>query len=874
MNDQSILHQGKSKGKRPAGVNQEQIDKGIRVEHEHTDDPRVARKIVYDHLSEGDPQYYDHLDEMEKKYAVKGFLFKVASLLKAMFQTAPAHSIVAGQSVEVPGETKAKSGNYKKGHIKLHGMDISIENPIGSFRQGKGRDGKVWKNEMKADYGYIKGTVGHDKDHLDVFIKPHYAGDEKWVHVVNQVDPQTRKFDEHKVMIGYSTNLEAIEGYKSNYSPGWNGFGYVTVIPIDVFKNWAYDAKNGPRKGELTPEDVVRRGLEMNIPIIKAYITQQAHVAHRGGKLVPIRESRQFHRLDAARPIQAGDRIQANIPTDMLHDASKDKALPSETHDRINGELTQHARNQFPLLAAMDQEEVRNSLKPMLAEKRYELIDKEFRAIHPESYRVTAKVQDITITPEGTRSVNFSHEGKRYSLPETSIEKVTPPKTTEIPADTKVVTGPEAGPIKEMVRSKITALREEQERHDEAKERKFIELREGQLSPADKLVIDAMNGPAARWSDRFWTKTFTFMRGAMDKDEARSETYIALLEASKTWREGEGKLFSSWAHPYVMRRLRSIMLRYANAVDISQQDYLRAKKLASDAAKETYLGEDQVKTIDRNTSDLFTAEVGGDLSKLSNSFRKRRMEEIRQGLIDNAFAAEREKYGQLPTYTEAEGTEGEFDTNAKKTALRNRNLSAYVTTLLRESGSLLSQELSKVLTLPETLALKLRAVGYEYTDIGAVLAHYNATGVIPDVTPGYDPVTKGPQTKNAISIPPNLYLRNEIARAEQEIKKFDVSKLTSDERTVYDLMRAPDGSLRSGREIERLAPLSLRQVQKHLKTINDMVGMTEGESGKTFDLGKFHYEKAIEKINSSKRYDSIKGIARDYLEEIGYANRE
>jgi hypothetical protein len=45
---------------------QGQLDKGIKVEQEHTGDKAMAREIALDHLDEF-PDYYDRLDRMEKK---------------------------------------------------------------------------------------------------------------------------------------------------------------------------------------------------------------------------------------------------------------------------------------------------------------------------------------------------------------------------------------------------------------------------------------------------------------------------------------------------------------------------------------------------------------------------------------------------------------------------------------------------------------------------------------------------------------------------------------------------------------------------------------------------------------------------------------
>lgn len=73
-----------------------------------------------------------------------------------------------------PTDAQKEAGNYKKLHVKKDGLDISIENPKGSIRSGKDSDGETWETKMNNDYGYIKGTVGKDKDHLDVFLSDNF----------------------------------------------------------------------------------------------------------------------------------------------------------------------------------------------------------------------------------------------------------------------------------------------------------------------------------------------------------------------------------------------------------------------------------------------------------------------------------------------------------------------------------------------------------------------------------------------------------------------------------------------------------------------------------------------------------------------------
>ncbi|MGL6576487.1 hypothetical protein ACSZOM_10305 [Aeromonas hydrophila] len=135
-----------------------------------------------------------------------------------------------------PTLAQKEAGNYKKGHLKLHGFDIALENPKGSTRFGTASDGKAWQSTMAHDYGYIKRTEGADGDHVDVFIGDQPESEQ--VYVVDQVDPKTGKFDEHKVMLGFGDEAAARAGYLANYEQGWEGLGAIKAMPLDQFKHW------------------------------------------------------------------------------------------------------------------------------------------------------------------------------------------------------------------------------------------------------------------------------------------------------------------------------------------------------------------------------------------------------------------------------------------------------------------------------------------------------------------------------------------------------------------------------------------------------------------------------------------------------------
>ena len=154
---------------------------------------------------------------------------------------------------EEPTQPQKEAGNYKLGHLKVGPLDVSIENPEGSTRNGVGEDGKPWSSDMYDHYGYVRGTVGIDKDHVDVFVKK--GTPETWggkAYVVDQNKPDG-SFDEHKAMIGYSSAEEARKAYLRNYKNDQaKNIRGVTEMPIDKFDAWA--KSDEPKKGPLSKE--------------------------------------------------------------------------------------------------------------------------------------------------------------------------------------------------------------------------------------------------------------------------------------------------------------------------------------------------------------------------------------------------------------------------------------------------------------------------------------------------------------------------------------------------------------------------------------------------------------------------------------------
>ena len=160
----------------------------------------------------------------------------------------PLSEKIATASAEVntdPTEAQKEAGNYKKGHVKVGTFDITIEQPQGSVRKGTDADGKQWESKMNNTYGYIRGAVGVDGDHIDVFLSNDIDGwNGRKVFVVDQYNPDG-SFDEHKVMLGFNDADEAKSDYLANYEKGWEDGRRidVTAVNLEDFEKWIESSK-------------------------------------------------------------------------------------------------------------------------------------------------------------------------------------------------------------------------------------------------------------------------------------------------------------------------------------------------------------------------------------------------------------------------------------------------------------------------------------------------------------------------------------------------------------------------------------------------------------------------------------------------------
>lgn len=215
-----------------------------------------------------------------------GDLYEVANYIDGNEQ--PLSAKIEAASAEVntdPTEAQKEAGNYKKGHVQVGTFDITIEQPQGSVRKGTDADGKQWESKMNNTYGYIRGAVGVDGDHIDVFLSNDIDGwNGRKVFVVDQYNPDG-SFDEHKVMLGFNDQDEAKGDYLANYGQGWeNGRRIdITGVNLEDFEKWIESSKRKTKPfGEYS--SVKKDVVEINAPEEAGYSITPSTYTNKKGK--------------------------------------------------------------------------------------------------------------------------------------------------------------------------------------------------------------------------------------------------------------------------------------------------------------------------------------------------------------------------------------------------------------------------------------------------------------------------------------------------------------------------------------------------------------------------------------------------------------
>ena len=203
----------------------------------------------------------------------------------------------AAAQAQQPTPAQAESDNYKQGHMKWQGFDLAIETPAGGTRTHP--QGHWSVEDYPAHYGKIKGTRGADGDHLDFFMGPNPESTQ--VIILDQIDPATGKFDEHKVFLGFPEEGRPLsiqdppawlEAYNDAFTDGsaLSRIGDIEAVTLDQFQAWSKsgdttkpfrykeqpvpEGPRAPRVGEPAPSGDPAPPAETPKPIDPAQTTE------------------------------------------------------------------------------------------------------------------------------------------------------------------------------------------------------------------------------------------------------------------------------------------------------------------------------------------------------------------------------------------------------------------------------------------------------------------------------------------------------------------------------------------------------------------------------------------------------------------------
>jgi hypothetical protein len=129
-----------------------------------------------------------------------------------------------------------------QGRMKFQGLDISVENRRGSLRQWYNpHDGSSGMSRKHFPYGYIRGTVGADGEHVDCFVG--MCHDAPVAYIIRQRKaPDFTEYDEDKVMLGFPDSAAAKKAYLMHYDDP-RFFGSMESMPMEKFKRKVLNGK-------------------------------------------------------------------------------------------------------------------------------------------------------------------------------------------------------------------------------------------------------------------------------------------------------------------------------------------------------------------------------------------------------------------------------------------------------------------------------------------------------------------------------------------------------------------------------------------------------------------------------------------------------
>lgn len=145
---------------------------------------------------------------------------------------------VASAASEDYTPAQGEANNRPLGHGKWNGLPISMEVAKGGVRKMVNPETgePVEVKHAGAAYGYFPGTVGADKMHVDLYLGENPESDK--VFVIDEIDRDTGKFRQSKVMGGFNTEAEARAAYVGTSTKGEDTIGGIGETTAAGLKDW------------------------------------------------------------------------------------------------------------------------------------------------------------------------------------------------------------------------------------------------------------------------------------------------------------------------------------------------------------------------------------------------------------------------------------------------------------------------------------------------------------------------------------------------------------------------------------------------------------------------------------------------------------
>lgn len=212
-------------------------------------------------------------------------------------------------------------------------------------------DGSWFDTPQQAAYGFIPGSRGADGEPVDVYLGEHPSRD---AYVVSQMKPGNGRFDEEKIMLGFSSKAVAEAAYRSHFPrDGKDHFGGIRKIGLEELAD-TYMKADSPdpyvprwklrleRTGQLVPNPNPRGRVKM---VTKEYADQWRQKHGPSGPPKPFgappdpKPSRPAPKVEEPvdKPLRSVDTSRAKSPVEKTREPDKVEQMYKQFWQLLGG---------------------------------------------------------------------------------------------------------------------------------------------------------------------------------------------------------------------------------------------------------------------------------------------------------------------------------------------------------------------------------------------------------------------------------------------------------------------------------------------------------------------------------------------------------